>query len=257
MKRFIALLVLLVGVPIAASAHPSSACPEFFVAGQAPDVVDHRLSAATDELCFSKFSVVHSGVTRTPLWSATHMTAAEVRAAARTERNDDFHAESRLPKDRRAELRDYKYSGYDRGHLTENSAIADQDDEEQAFSLANVVPQNRTSNRGLWERIERAVRNLAVRDGELFVVTGPIFSASPMKVGGRVSVPQELFKAVYSPRGGWAAAYVALNAPARTWRGVSIADLERETGIDVFPGLPMAVKAAGGLLPMPEGRRRR
>ena len=179
MKRFIALLVLLVGVPIAASAHPSSACPEFFVAGQAPDVTDHRLAIQTDELCFSRFAVLHSGVTRTPLWSATRLTAAEVRAAARTERNDDFHAESRLSRERRAELRDYKYSGYDRGHLTENSAIADQDDEEQAFSLANIVPQNRNSNRGLWERIERAVRSLAARDGELFVVTGPIFGPNP------------------------------------------------------------------------------
>ena len=250
-----ALAIVHASLSAAASARPS-ACPAFFQDGQAPDV-DHRLSAATDELCFSKFAVLHSGVTRTPLWSATRLTAAEIRAAARTERNDDFHAESRLSRERRAELKDYKHSGYDRGHMTENSAIADQDDEEQAFSLANIVPQNRNSNRGLWERIERATRSLVLRDGELFVVTGSIFDAAPMKVGGRVSVPASLWKAIYSPRGGWAACYVAPNAAGKTWRGVSIAELERMTGINAFPGLSAAVKADGGALPMPEGRERR
>jgi endonuclease G, mitochondrial len=40
-----------------------------------------------------------------------------------------------------------------------------------------MVPQDPGSNRCLWEGIESAVRDLATREGEVFVLTGPIFRA--------------------------------------------------------------------------------
>jgi endonuclease G len=58
-----------------------SACPEHFFENQAPDLLNPKLTAETTELCFSAFSAEHSGITRTPLWSAEHLTAARILAA--------------------------------------------------------------------------------------------------------------------------------------------------------------------------------
>jgi endonuclease G len=70
--------------------------------------------------------------------------------------------------------------------------------EHESFRLANTVPQDVRLNRGLWARIEEAVRGLAARDGEVYVVTGPILRGESLKaLNRRVLVPTELFKAVH------------------------------------------------------------
>ena len=45
--------------------------------------------------------------------------------------------------------------------------------QEQSFSLANVVPQTARLNRGIWEGVETAVRNLAMREGRDLPGNGP------------------------------------------------------------------------------------
>ncbi len=250
-------VLYLLAAPMGAKAFPSH-CPEHFAGGKAPDLTDRHLARKANEVCFKAFAVLHSGVTRTPIFSAEHLTAISVLAARSTERNDDFHAESRLPEDHRAELADYRGSGFDRGHMTPNSDVADQDDEEETFSLANIVPQNSVSNRGLWTDIERATRHLAIQDGELWVVTGPIFGSGETNwLHGRVRVPTALFKAVYDPKVGSAGAYIADNGPGHGWRVVSMMELQQLTGIDVFPVLTVAGKAMEMRLPAPERRQER
>src|SRR6185369_17391429 len=53
----------------AAAAQAGTACPEHFAAGQAPQVTNTRMQVRTRELCFAGFAVLHSGVTRTALFS--------------------------------------------------------------------------------------------------------------------------------------------------------------------------------------------
>ncbi len=109
----------------------------------------------------------------------------------------------------------------------------------ESFSLANIVPQNRVLNRGLWADIEESVRRLASRRGSIFVVTGIIFSGDAVQqIKGGVLVPTQLFKALYDPASGAGGAYLVRNDGSRDWRTVSIDELGREAGIDVFPGLP-------------------
>ena len=119
-----------------------------------------------------------------------------------------------------------------------------------------MVPQVPELNRGLWERIETAVRELAIKDGDLYVVTGPVFrGATLQRINDRVLVPSDVYKAVYDVRTGQAAAYLAPNAaPSDQWQTVSIADLQTISGIDVFPGLPGAAKATAMELPQPAPR---
>ncbi|WP_395452891.1 DNA/RNA non-specific endonuclease [Azospirillum melinis] len=253
MKLAVAILVLSLA-PITALA-AETACPEHFAAGQAPDLVNTKLAAKTRELCNNGYGLLHSGVTRTGLWSAEHLTRERLERQQGLDRKNTFHAESRLPPDERAELADYKGSGYDRGHMAPSGDMPDARSQNESFSLANMVPQAGALNRGIWEGIESATRDLTRRQGEVYVVTGAIFQGQNLKrIGGRVLVPSHVFKAVYDPRQKRAAAYLAANQEDAGYQRVSIAELTQVAGMDPFPGLPAATKAAMLDLPQPKPR---
>ena len=244
------LLLPLSLVTMAQDAKP--ACRDQLWRGEAPRLVNPKLAAATRELCRAGFAVLHSGVSRTPLWSAEHLTAERVRAAESLERRNAFHAEPQLPRSERAELADYARSGFDRGHMAPSGDMPDATSQHESFSLANIVPQDRDNNEGLWAGIEAAARRLAARDGELYVVTGPVFAgASLQRLHGRVLVPTSLYKAVYDPLTGQAGAYLVPNAPGKAWQAIPLARLTELAGIDAFPGLPAAVREHAMALPSP------
>lgn len=252
-RAALALFVLLSAAPAAAAG-----CPEHFAGGAEPVLVDSRQAARARELCFRGYAVLHSGATRTPLWSAERLTAERVEAARGVERTNLFHPEERLPASERAELADYARSGYDRGHLAPSGDMPDERSQAESFSLANMVPQARKLNAGLWAAIEIAVRQRARRGGELYVVTGPIFRGGDLPaLRGRVVVPTAVFKAVYDPKRRTAGAYFTANEDEAGWEAVSIARLRELSGIDVFPSLPEEVKAAAPRLPEPRLRERR
>lgn len=249
--RIIAALVLAALVAAPADASRTN-CPQYFVEREAPDLVNARLSRDTRELCYSAFAVLHSGVTRTPLWSAEHLTQQALSAARATIRLNRFHAEPHLPRTERAELSDYARSGYDRGHMAPSGDMPTPEAQRESFSLANMIPQNPDNNRGLWEGIESAVRNLVRDGGELYVVTGPIFAGETLqRLNGRVLVPTAIFKAVYDPRRHQAAAYLVPNVEGKEWQIVPIAELTKMVGVDVFPALPDAIKQKTMQLPAP------
>jgi hypothetical protein len=96
-----------------------------------------------------------------------------------------------------------------------------------------------------------STRNLARREGELYVVTGPLFEGESLqRINGRVLVPTSVFKAIYSPQQ-QAAAYVTPNAPGMAYLTLSIADPEKRAHITVFPTLPQRIKEPKMPLPVP------
>ncbi len=129
--------------------------------------------------------------------------------------------------------------------------MPDTEAQQESFTLANMVPQAPKLNRGIWEGIESAVRTLAERRGELYVVTGPIFKGDQLATVGHVVVPTFVFKAVLDPRSRSAAAYVTENTDDSSWTAVSMAQLTRLTGIDVFPALTPRARTAMLRLPEP------
>jgi endonuclease G len=94
--------------------------PEFnaLLNGQPPTLVNEKLADKTRELCYAGFAVLHSGVTRTPLWSAEHLTQDRITAARGLTRQGEFHPDPNVPEAERAELSDYARSGFDRGHMS-------------------------------------------------------------------------------------------------------------------------------------------
>jgi endonuclease G, mitochondrial len=127
--------------------------------------------------------------------------------------------------------------------MTPSGDMPDAASQEETFTLANVVPQNACSNEVLWEGIESAVRDLAEQRGKIFIVTGPVFKGEQLEsLKGRVLVPTHLFKAVYLPSRNLAAAYWSPNDASGTWEAISIAELEKRTGINAFPGIAQDIK---------------
>jgi DNA/RNA non-specific endonuclease len=73
--------------------------------------------------------------------------------------------------------------------MTPSGDMPDERSQYDTFSLANLVPQEPKNNRGIWEGIESAVRQLAEKRGELYVITGPLFvGSSVQQLNGRVLV---------------------------------------------------------------------
>ncbi|MEV4777731.1 DNA/RNA non-specific endonuclease [Burkholderia sp. LMU1-1-1.1] len=230
-------------------------CPAHYVDGRLPQIANRKLGAATTELCYGVFGVMHSGVTRTPLWSAEHLTADHIAAAKDLSREDSFHAEKRLPPGARAELDDYARSGYDRGHMAPNGDMPDRRTQHESFTLANMVPQDAENNRHLWAGIEAVVRKQAQKEGELYVITGPAFIGRDLQKIGNVLVPTHLYKLVYSPRQRAGAAFFVENRADADYQMLSVAELESRIGIDLLPSLSAERKQE--LLRLPNVRQRK
>ncbi len=246
------LLWLVCAAPALAAA---TNCPEHFVAGQAPVITQPKIKPRTQEVCFIAFAVLHSGVSRTPLYAAEHLTRPKLEQAKKLSRKDSFHAESTLPAADRAELEDYQRSGYDRGHLAPNADMPTREAQRESFSLANMVPQIHANNAGVWAGIEAAARQWAMDEGELYVVSGPAFIGSNLKKIGNVLVPTHLWKAVYSPKQQRAGVYLITNDDTKEYAAISVADLEKMVGLNVLPGVPAAVRTAVADLPKPVAQR--
>lgn len=256
-KRTLAILVITLTCSTGAWA-ASTTCPEHFLDGEAPDEMPAVSELKPHELCYSQFAVLHSGVERIPLWSAEHLTRERIEAAGQQRRVNAFHPDDHLPPDERAELVDYKGSGYDRGHMSPSGDQPDPNSQRESFTLANMIPQDPNNNRGIWARLEGTVRDLAETDGEVFVVTGPIFdTTNQAQIHDRVAVPAKIFKAIYAPSTGAAGVYLVDNAPGSEWQVISLGELRNLAGIDAFPHLDQALKNHAMALPGPSSRFRR
>lgn len=227
-------------------------CPARFLNGVSPEITNPAMTSHARELCFDEYAVMHSGITRTPLWSAEHLTRNGLRNAKGLERVNSFHEEERLPASERAYLSDYARSGYDRGHNSPSADFSTEHSQYESFSLANMIPQEPNNNRTLWEGTESAVRTLAKNRGELYVITGPLFLGPNIKrLHGRVMVPTHLYKVVYDPSRREGAAYFVENAATSDYEVISISELEQKSGINFFPGMSTADKKAKMDLPAP------
>ena len=177
--------------------------------------------------------------------SAEHLKRSNLEAAKTLSRKDSFHPESTLPSQDRAELRDYARSGYDRGHMSPNGDMLDRSAQAESFSLANMVPQVHVNNAGVWAGIEGATRQLALNEGEVYVVSGPAFIGNDLQRIGNVLVPTHVWKVLYSPAQKKAGAYIVTNDETREYSAVSVTDL----------GKMIWHQPAAGLVPAGQGRR--
>jgi endonuclease G len=97
-----------------------------------------------------------------------------------------------------AHWKNYKDTGYDKGHLVPAADMKfSKDAYRETFYTSNVAPQNREFNAGIWNRLEQKIRYWADKYTALFIVTGSILHDDLLTIGvEEVSVPRYFFKIV-------------------------------------------------------------
>jgi endonuclease G len=188
------------------------------------------------------FFLCHDSARRVAAWVGYTLTPDSlVASAARPARfRQDFELAGPAASDR-----DYRSSGYSRGHLAPAADFAFSDEAiRSTFILSNAIPQRLSVNSGVWARVEAGVRRLAREAERLFIFTGPLFEGDRFVIGpGRVAVPSHTFKAVLILQGGSKrmVAFIVSNqdhvrGPVDASR-VSVDEVEHRTGLDFFSEL--------------------
>ncbi len=160
-------------------------------------------------------------------------------------RKDNFRADKSITSGS-ASLKDYKRSGFDRGHL---APAADMKWSEQAMSesffMSNMSPQKPRFNRGVWKDLEAQVRAWAKKENEVFIVTGPILTDEVKHTIGdnNVTVPNQYYKIILDMQEpeikaiGFVLPNKKGDKPLNDY-AMSVDEVEKITGIDFFEKLP-------------------
>ena len=141
--------------------------------------------------------------------------------------------------------KDYKGSGYDRGHLAPASDMGySATSMAESFYFSNMSPQLPGFNRGIWKRLEELVRTWAVENNNIYIVTGGVLTSGLPTIGGnKVSVPKYYYKVIldYTAPSIKGICFILPNGssgdPLENY-AVTIDSVEKLTGIDFYPNLP-------------------
>jgi len=130
-----------------------------------------------------------------PVWVAYRL--VKVEHPPTLPRPSKFMVDERT--DAKVKSSDYTGSGYDRGHMAPNHAIATRYGEEaqiETFLMSNICPQRPNLNRKVWEHLEATeADDYANRFEEIWVIDGPIFDEShAQKLPAGFDVPVAFYK---------------------------------------------------------------
>ncbi|TMM59488.1 DNA/RNA non-specific endonuclease [Maribacter algarum] len=161
------------------------------------------------------------------------------------DRKRPYFIEDPKVKTKSADWRNYKGSGYDRGHLC---PAGDRRFSEYAYNetfyTSNISPQNREFNAGVWNQLEIKTRQWVKKNGTHFIITGGVLESGLDEIGEEgVDVPRYYYKIIAkgSSKDLKAIAFLMQNRPSNKSIKqfvVSIDEIEKRTGIDFFSELP-------------------
>lgn len=185
-----------------------------------------------------------------PLWVAYQVRDGEVTPSGA--RPEKFLIDVRTTA--RVEADDFAGSGFDRGHLAPNHAIAahfGRQAQEETFLMSNITPQKHALNAGAWKQLEqRIATNYPARFGEVWVIAGPVFGANPEVLRHRVAVPDACYMLVVDETEGRTRVEAFL-FPQDTPENAALADyvttvdeIETRTGLDLLSELPDEAEGA-------------
>ncbi|PHR71599.1 MAG: endonuclease [Lutibacter sp.] len=144
-----------------------------------------------------------------------------------------------------ANYKNYKKSGYDRGHLCPaGDRRFSKDAYDETFYTSNITPQKNDFNAGVWNRLEMKTRYWTKKYGKLYVITGGILTKDLPTIGYEdVAVPKLFYKIIldYSEPEIKAIAFLFPHQESKKSLHnfvTSIDKIEQLTNIDFFPTLP-------------------
>lgn len=175
-------------------------------------------------------------------WVAYELTAEETRKSFG--RTNKFITDPDVPTGS-ADDADYRASGYDRGHLAPAADMGwSETTMRESFYFSNMSPQMPEFNRGVWKRLEEQVRQWAIDNKKIYVVTGPVLENNLPTIGhDGVSVPKVYYKVILDytePRLkgiGFLIPNVGSSQPISSF-AVPIDSVEKVARINFFTALP-------------------
>lgn len=190
------------------------------------------------------YMLEYSETLANPLWVTYYMGEKRFNIGKRPKFTVDMRSEVKISHG------DYIRSGYTRGHLAPNYAIASRygkEAQKEAFLMTNISPQTALLNQKSWQRLEEVVANdfSEWHDG-FWVITGPIFNQSPQTLKEtKIAIPDAFYKILIKPNK-HSSSIVALafifkqdakpNASLMSFI-TSIDEVEKQSGIDFFSEL--------------------
>lgn len=198
---------------------------------------------------YSQFSLSYNNDHKQANWVAYELTSEEL---TKDITRKDYFSEDKKAGTKWAKLKDYKYSGYDRGHLCRAEYCkSNKDAYKESFLLSNMSPQigagfNRTG--GSWCNLEELEMKLARQYGKLYAVSGPVFRDNLGTIGeNKITIPGYFYKAFLLPDYQAAIGFILRhevtgNHPLSF--AVTIDSLEIFTNVDFYPSLPDSVENA-------------
>lgn len=160
-----------------------------------------------------------------------------------------FFIEDPMVKTGSADWRNYKNSGYDKGHLC---AAGDMKFSkaafEETFFTSNISPQDREFNSGIWNRLEQKTRYWANKYDGIYVVTGGVLKDNLETIGKEdVAVPDYFYKVLLNKNNGNYKMIAFLMPNEDSEKGlyefvVSVDEVEKLTGINFFPKLEDSIE---------------
>lgn len=143
------------------------------------------------------YIVGYSDIRGNPLWVSYKLTQPNPNAP-HLKRPDSFSMDFRNLTF--IKPNDYTNSGYDRGHMAPNHAIASlygKSAQEETFLMTNITPQKPNLNQKIWQRLEELeLDNFSYTFKEVWVYTGPIFNENTKQLKNSfwVDIPNAFYK---------------------------------------------------------------
>lgn len=193
------------------------------------------------------YTLSYAGEDRLTEWVAYELTRSEL--IKKVERSGKFRKDPNLKNCVTA--KDYKGSGYDRGHLAPAGDMTFSEQAmEESFFMSNMAPQVPAFNRGIWKKTEEQIREWVKNEGTLYVVTGSLWTETSERMAAcKIPIPDYFYKTVFdmqTPSKGM----ITFCIPNKALRGspfdyvITVDSLEKLTGIDFFSQLPDTIEEA-------------
>lgn len=218
--------------------------------GGAPAVTSGPNAALLRTLVNRGYVVGYNDARRNAAWAAYHVCDLP-ELAAPPPRPDTFAVDRRTVA--RVTPDAYTGSGYDRGHLAPNYAIATRYGaaaQEETFLMSNITPQRHALNAGLWKELEQKIAtSYPARYQEVWALTGPIFGDQFSTLRSGVPIPDAFFLIVIDEHEGklrTLSLIVPQETPPDADPGqflTSIDEIERRTQLDFLVELDDASEA--------------
>lgn len=245
LRNAVVATVATLALPAAASAQ--SLCSSQFFNGEEPKVeAPHQVDPNhAVKLCNAHYTVLYDVRSQDPIYSAEHLTREQVQSASRLHyvgRFDKRAHDDRVPTSPYA--RDYTSSGFEHGQMSASADAPTVPTQLETYKLTNIVPQTKALKFGPWLGVEAEARADALRDNDVYVVSGPAFLNGDYRTignhGDHIGVPSHTWKVIYDPKGNTVRAHICSNNAEPVCDVVPYNRLVDMTGVNAIPSLRLA-----------------